>query len=179
METTLYFADYFHRGQCLTLLASSRGLCFLALPHERAQAIAEFVSGHRIQHLKENPPLLAPYLEQLDEYFHGDRHVFTVPLDILSGTPFQRQVWETLRRIPFGHTRSYADVASAAGYPRASRAVGTAVSKNPIAIMIPCHRVIGSNGTLTGFAGGLNLKQHLLELEGVRVNPRGHAKYAF
>lgn len=102
---------------------------------------------------------------QLDEYFAGKREIFDVRLAPL-GTPFQREVWQALQRIPYGTTCSYSDLAGQIGRPRAVRAVGTANGVNPIAIIVPCHRVIGSNGTLTGYAGGVERKQMLLELEG-------------
>lgn len=102
---------------------------------------------------------------QLDEYFAGKREVFEVRLAPL-GTAFQHEVWQALQRIPYGTTCSYGDLAEQIGRPRAVRAVGTANGANPIAIIVPCHRVIGSNGTLTGYAGGVERKQILLELEG-------------
>ncbi|WP_442113055.1 methylated-DNA--[protein]-cysteine S-methyltransferase [Pseudomonas sp. NUPR-001] len=102
---------------------------------------------------------------QLEEYFAGEREVFDVRLAPL-GTPFQQEVWQALQRIPYGTTCSYRDLAEHIGRPRAVRAVGTANGANPIAIIVPCHRVIGSNGTLTGYAGGVERKQMLLELEG-------------
>ncbi|ROL66540.1 methylated-DNA--[protein]-cysteine S-methyltransferase [Pseudomonas vranovensis] len=102
---------------------------------------------------------------QLDEYFARKRETFEVRV-APRGTPFQREVWQALQRIPYGTTCSYGELAQAIGNPRSVRAVGTANGANPIAIIIPCHRVIGSNGTLTGFAGGIERKQILLELEG-------------
>ncbi|MEG1041668.1 MAG: methylated-DNA--[protein]-cysteine S-methyltransferase [Pseudomonas sp.] len=102
---------------------------------------------------------------QLDEYFSGTREAFELTLAPL-GTPFQQEVWQALQRIPYGTTCSYRDLAEHIGRPRAVRAVGTANGANPIAIIVPCHRVIGSNGTLTGYAGGVERKQMLLELEG-------------
>lgn len=111
-----------------------------------------------------DPAALADVVAQLEEYFAGARHGFDVALDP-AGTVFQQQVWVALQQIPFGETRSYLEVANAVGRPRASRAIGLAVGRNPIAIIIPCHRVIGSNGTLTGFGGGLDTKRFLLELE--------------
>jgi methylated-DNA-[protein]-cysteine S-methyltransferase len=105
---------------------------------------------------------------QLEEYFAGSRQEFDLPLSP-RGTPFERSVWEELRRIPFGETRSYADVARALGKPAATRAVGRANGANPIPIVVPCHRVIGSNGSLTGFGGGLDAKARLLEIEGLSL----------
>lgn len=101
---------------------------------------------------------------QLAEYFQGNRKVFDLPLRPM-GTPFQTAVWQALLSIPYGETRSYKDIAAAIGKPAACRAVGMACSRNPIWIIIPCHRVLGSSRALTGYAGGLDMKQFLLELE--------------
>ena len=101
---------------------------------------------------------------ELDAYFAGDLRQFSVPLD-LRGTDFQRQVWKLLLDIPYGETRSYGQIASALGRPTASRAVGRANGTNPVAIIVPCHRVIGANGELVGYGGGLDRKQALLDLE--------------
>ena len=101
---------------------------------------------------------------ELEEYFAGARTRFTVSLD-LRGTFFQKQCWQALLDIPYGETRSYADIARAIGRPRAFRAVGMANHDNPVAIIVPCHRVVGSNGDLTGYGGGLEVKRHLLDLE--------------
>ena len=102
--------------------------------------------------------------QQLNEYFAGERTCFTIPLAPV-GTPFQRQVWQALCKIPYGETYTYGQLAATIGNPHACRAVGMANHRNPIAIMIPCHRVIGADGTLTGYAGGLEMKRFLLELE--------------
>lgn len=103
---------------------------------------------------------------QLWEYFDGKRKSFDLPIDLSSGTPFQVKAWKALARIPYGKTVSYQHQAKWLGKPRATRAVGTANGKNPIAIILPCHRVIGSNGTLCGYGGGLPVKKFLLTLEG-------------
>ena len=103
-------------------------------------------------------------VEQLEEYFAGQRRQFTLTL-APAGTPFQRRVWEVLETIPYGETRTYAQVAAAIGNPAAVRAVGLANGRNPISIVVPCHRVIGSDGTLTGYGGGVDRKRFLLELE--------------
>lgn len=101
---------------------------------------------------------------ELEEYFLGRRREFDLPLRP-DGTEFQRKVWAALREIPYGETRSYSEIAEQVGNPKAVRAVGMANHRNPIAIMIPCHRVIGKNGSLTGYAGGLRLKERLLKIE--------------
>ena len=109
-------------------------------------------------------PLIAEAFRELEEYFSGTRREFDLPLNP-QGTPFQQSVWAALRRIPYGGTASYTEIAEAVGCPGGSRAVGMANNRNPIAILIPCHRVIGANGKLVGYAGGLDLKRKLLELE--------------
>ncbi len=101
---------------------------------------------------------------QLNQYFHKERTVFDLPLNP-KGTEFQHSVWRILQQIPFGSTRSYGELAKELGQPGASRAVGRANATNPIAIIVPCHRVIGTNGTLTGYAGGLSMKEQLLRFE--------------
>jgi len=110
-------------------------------------------------------PVLIETEKQLREYFAGQRQVFSVPLDF-GGTEFQNQVWQALLSIPFGETRTYTEIARQIGKPAAVRAVGAANGRNPISIIAPCHRVLGSTGNLTGFAGGLRAKAHLLALEG-------------
>lgn len=109
-------------------------------------------------------PLLKEAAKQLEEYLSGNRKAFDLPL-AAEGTDFQKSVWKALRNIPYGETRSYKQVAEALGQPGASRAVGMANNKNPIAIFTPCHRVIGADGRLVGYAGGLETKEKLLELE--------------
>jgi methylated-DNA-[protein]-cysteine S-methyltransferase len=109
-------------------------------------------------------PVLVETERQLGEYFAGKRKVFSIDLD-MRGTRFQKNVWEALFAIPFGETRSYLQLAQQLGNPRATRAVGAANGRNPLSIVVPCHRVIGSSGKLTGFAGGLETKAHLLGLE--------------
>jgi O-6-methylguanine DNA methyltransferase len=138
----------------LLLLVSERGL--VALEFDRGRTRGGWV---------ESPDQTAPYARQLEEYFAGRRRGFDLPLDI-RGTGFQKRCWQELLKIPYGETRSYADIARAMGNPLAVRAVGLANGQNPIAIIVPCHRVIGSDGSLTGYGGGLETKRKLLELEG-------------
>ncbi|MEN3950504.1 methylated-DNA--[protein]-cysteine S-methyltransferase [Iodidimonas sp. SYSU 1G8] len=110
-------------------------------------------------------PVLVETRRQLDEYFAGRRTRFDLALDFI-GTDFQKRVWAALLTIPYGETRTYAEIAAALGRPSAARAVGAANGRNPISIVAPCHRVIGTGGALTGFAGGLGAKRFLLDLEG-------------
>jgi O-6-methylguanine DNA methyltransferase len=112
-----------------------------------------------------SPRALKSYVSELEEYFSGKRREFTFPLD-LRGTDFQKACWQALLAIPYGETRTYADIARSVGKPTAFRAVGMANNRNPIAIVVPCHRVIASDGTLCGYGGGLEVKRKLLELEG-------------
>ena len=117
---------------------------------------------------REDPdhPLLHQACAQLDEYFAGRRDTFDLPLDLQGGTPFQQSVWQALLSIPRGATTSYGQLSKTIGAPAAVRAVGAAVGRNPISIVVPCHRVVGGNGALTGYAGGLERKTALLQLEG-------------
>jgi O-6-methylguanine DNA methyltransferase len=114
---------------------------------------------------EDSPGLMRSYVAELEEYFSGTRREFGFPLD-LRGTDFQVACWHALLAIPYGETRSYGDIARAIGKPHAFRAVGMANNRNPIAIVVPCHRVIASNGTLCGYGGGLDVKRTLLQLEG-------------
>jgi methylated-DNA-[protein]-cysteine S-methyltransferase len=146
----------------LKLVASDKGLVAILWENDspRRVRLNEPVEN------KEHPVLVATE-RQLDEYFAGKRKAFSIALD-MRGTRFQKDVWEALLAIPFGETRSYGQLAKQLGNPRASRAVGAANGRNPVSIIVPCHRVIGSSGKLTGFAGGLGTKAHLLGLEKVR-----------
>ncbi|MFI5005253.1 MAG: methylated-DNA--[protein]-cysteine S-methyltransferase [Solirubrobacterales bacterium] len=130
------------------------GLHFLDGPHTPARD-SSWVRNERA---------LAPLRRQLEEYFAGERREFDLEL-ALDGSPFQLEVWRELRAIPYGETASYGEIAAAVGQPGAARAVGGANNRNPIAIVVPCHRVIGASGSLTGYGGGLPRKQQLLALE--------------
>lgn len=110
-------------------------------------------------------PVLLAAANQLNDYFLGERQSFDLPLDLTAGTPFQIAAWTTLLQIAWGNTISYGELAQRMGRPAAVRAAGTAIGRNPLSIFVPCHRVIGTNGSLTGYAGGLHRKQALLQLE--------------
>lgn len=143
--------------------STAKGVCKVALPGEEEL----FLSGLKqlFADVVESSAQSAGVVDQLREYLAGKRQEFTCPLD-LRGTEFQREVWQAVRAIPYGQTRSYRDVAQAIGRPKAVRAVGAANGANPVPIIIPCHRVIGADGSLTGYGGGLALKERLLKLEG-------------
>lgn len=113
-------------------------------------------------------PVLLRAIEQLTQYFAGQRQVFDLPLDLNAGTPFQQQVWQALLGIAPGATTSYGGLSASIGKPAAVRALGAAVGRNPVSVIVPCHRVLGADGSLTGYAGGLDRKTALLSLEGAR-----------
>jgi O-6-methylguanine DNA methyltransferase len=163
METLFYFRAPSLAGP-LFVAASTKGLVRLEF-EDRVQKL----NPDLIQ-LQESKPKLAPYLQQLDEYFAGQRRDFSVPLD-LRGTDFQLACWRALLEIPYGETRSYRDIAQAIGHPHAYRAVGMSNNRNPVAIIVPCHRVIASSGSLCGYGGGLDIKRKLLDLEQSICNP--------
>lgn len=117
-----------------------------------------------IHAVEKETSLIAEAVSQLSAYFEGRLKTFDLPLD-MSGTPFRMKTWEALKTIPYGETRSYGDIARQIGQPKACRAVGMANHNNPVAIVVPCHRVIGSDGSLTGYGGGLPIKRQLLDLE--------------
>jgi methylated-DNA-[protein]-cysteine S-methyltransferase len=143
----------------LTLVASDKGLAAILWKDENPRRVLR-------SSLVEDPdhPVLVETERQLRAYFAGSLTTFSLPLDF-KGTEFQKSVWQALLTIPFGETRSYGEIARQIGRPTAGRAVGAANGRNPISIVAPCHRVIGSNGALTGYAGGLAAKEHLLGLE--------------
>ncbi|MEW2624474.1 methylated-DNA--[protein]-cysteine S-methyltransferase [Streptomyces sp. NPDC048106] len=144
----------------LTLVAADDGaLCGLYMTGQRHRPPEESF-GPR----DDSPRCFAAAREQLAAYFAGELREFTVELN-LRGTPFQRSVWEQLSRIPYGETRTYGQLADALGSPGASRAVGLANGRNPVGIIVPCHRVVGTDGSLTGYGGGLDRKRRLLDFE--------------
>jgi methylated-DNA-[protein]-cysteine S-methyltransferase len=147
----------------LTLIASGDGLAAILWENDRPGRV-------RLDFVAEDPkhPVIMATERQLAEYFAGRRKAFDLTLDF-AGTEFQKKVWRALLTIPFGETRTYAQIAKQVGDPKAVRAVGAANGRNPISIVAPCHRVIGSNGKLTGFAGGLDVKAQLLRLEGAEA----------
>jgi methylated-DNA-[protein]-cysteine S-methyltransferase len=150
----------------LLVAANARGLCRIGFdgdPDRDAEWLAR-AFGVRVLRV---PRRLDPVRRQLDEYFAGDRRVFELDVDITRVPEFHRRALEELARVPFGEVTTYGRLAERIGRPRSARAVGGAMNRNPIPIVLPCHRVVGSNGSLTGYGGGLHRKQALLELEGV------------
>jgi O-6-methylguanine DNA methyltransferase len=155
----------------LFLAASDQGLVALEFDHRLPgqQTIRPNPRDLRVEsktlRFEESEHDMLPYFFALEKYFAGERREFCIPLD-LRGTEFQLACWRALLAIPYGETRTYADIARAVGRPQGFRAVGMANNRNPVAIVVPCHRVIASDGTLCGYGGGLDVKRKLLELEG-------------
>jgi methylated-DNA-[protein]-cysteine S-methyltransferase len=146
------------------ILASARGLLATTLPQPTAPAARQLLE--RINEANKSPDALSDLVERLKEYYRGRKVAFPDKLDLTGATPFQYAVCTAAQRIPYGETRSYRWVAERIGKPQAARAVGQALGRNPLAIIVPCHRVVASDGGLGGFGGGLEMKHQLLRLEG-------------
>ncbi|MCM3636041.1 methylated-DNA--[protein]-cysteine S-methyltransferase [Paenibacillus camelliae] len=162
---TVFWSWVKYEEKKLIIAATEDGLCFVGSPNMDDKDLAEWVSRRNPDGvLIRDDEKCEPYVHQLAEYFKGERTSFTIPMD-LRGTAFQREVWEALLHIPYGQTRSYSDISSQIGRPSAVRAVGAAIGKNPLLITVPCHRVIAKKGALTGYRGGLDMKEKLLDME--------------
>lgn len=162
----IYWDMYTHEsGFRFLIAATDKGLCFTGSDGQEVEELVAWAHKKRRGNpIEKNAAQLMPYKRAFDAFFEGTSKQFDMPLDVV-GTPFQMQVWEALQSIPFGGTCCYGDIAQAIQKPNAVRAVGGAIGANPVMIVIPCHRVIGKNGTLTGFRGGLQLKERLLRFE--------------
>ena len=143
----------------MVLAASASGLCGLWFSGQK-HIPSTAAWPHDDRH-----PLLRRAIDELGEFFAGRRRTFDLPVDLSCGTAFQRKVWRSLQAIPAGRTASYGEIARRVGRPRAARAAAAAIGRNPLSIVVPCHRVLGSDGSLTGYAGGLRRKDALLALE--------------
>lgn len=147
------------------LAASNKGLIHIQSVVTSEKAYVSFLKQSFVNTPEKSSQRLKPATDQLRLYLKGKLRNFDVPLDFFTGTDFQKQVWKKLASIPYGETRSYAWLARSVKRPKAHRAVGNANGKNPLSILIPCHRVVQSNGSLGGYSGGLHIKKYLLELE--------------
>jgi len=181
--TEVYWSKLIHKtfqNQPLYLAATQKGLCRISWPNESFETLKKWIEKQIPNAvLIEESGALSPYIEQISEYLESRRREFSVSLD-LYGTPFQISVWRALAQIPYGQTRSYSQIAESVRRPKAVRAVGAANGNNPVPIILPCHRVIGKNTVLTGFRGGLQLKETLLKLEGFHEYiPGGHKRFQF
>lgn len=171
-STDMTSSSYFYKTMpspvgLLTLVANDHGLAAVLWANDDPKRVRLSPMDEDSKH-----PVLLEAERQLQDYFAGKRKTFSLKLDF-TGTEFQQKVWAALLTIPFGETRSYAQIAEQIGNPNAVRAVGAANGKNPISIIAPCHRVIGSNGKLTGFAGGMEAKAFLLKLEAKELTLHG------
>ncbi|WP_407269994.1 methylated-DNA--[protein]-cysteine S-methyltransferase [Radiobacillus sp. PE A8.2] len=171
-DSYLYYDELETPIGVITVIASQKGIC--RVDFGRMKDISTSCNLWGKKHFQ-SPEFINDQMQvesvkrQLTEYFIGERQLFEIDLD-LYGTPFQKKVWDALyAEIPYGETRSYKEIAKSIHAPKAIRAVGGAVNKNPIAIIIPCHRVIGSNGSLVGYNGGIDKKEHLLRLENAPI----------
>ena len=151
----------------LLVAATGGGVCRISFDPEPEREVERLARSFGVRVLRAPSGKLEEARRELDEYFAGRRKVFDVPLDVRLAGPFAQEVLRELRRVPFGETTTYGTLAARAGRPRAARAVGTVMNRNPIPIVLPCHRVVGSTGSLVGYAGGLERKVALLQLEGV------------
>lgn len=154
------------------LAASARGVVAITTPrHSLRSAKQELAENTKRRALRGQNSHLRRARHELERYFRNDRRadLLSIPLDSDQGTPFEKQVWSLLRDIPYGQTRTYGELARLLGRPQASRAVGRCNAKNPWAIVVPCHRVIGADASLKGYTGGLGMKRKLLQLEGIDV----------
>ncbi|WP_117168173.1 methylated-DNA--[protein]-cysteine S-methyltransferase [Paraliobacillus sediminis] len=147
------------------LAATAKGLCYVGSPDSKWEELQSWIMKKFSNvNLIEDNQKLAPYKKELTAYFQGELAAFSFATD-LQGTVFQQKVWHALHHVPYGKTYNYAQIAELIGKPTAVRAVGTAIGANPVLVSVPCHRVIGKDGTLTGYRGGLEMKTHLLKLE--------------
>ena len=149
----------------LFVATTERGFCRIVYDAEPEQELDGLARAFGLRVLRSAPPI-DPARRQLDEYFHGKRHRFDLPVDIALLADFNRRVLGELARVPYGEVVTYGELAARAARPRAARAVGTVMNRNPLPIVLPCHRVIGANGKLVGYGGGLDRKEALLRLEG-------------
>lgn len=169
LSTPVYWDTLRHQDWTFRLAATSDGLCCVTLPNETLDTLSDWLEKHVPGAVRTHDrDRLAPYVEQMKAYLDGRTQAFSVPLDF-RGTPFQIRVWRALLQIPFGSIRSYTDLAASIGHPAAVRAVAAACGANPMPIVVPCHRVIGKDGRLTGYRGGLEMKAKLLRMEGIAL----------
>lgn len=164
-DQTVRWSMLRHGDWSIYLAATASGLCYVGSVNQPFAELEAWVEKHRPHSaLVQDDPWLKPFATELMEYLQGTREQFSMDYD-LSGTPFQLAVWEALRQIPYGQTASYTDIANIIEKPAAVRAVSAAIGANPVLITVPCHRVVGKNGSLTGYRGGLPMKTTLLDLE--------------
>ncbi|MWC27107.1 methylated-DNA--[protein]-cysteine S-methyltransferase [Paenibacillus sp. MMS18-CY102] len=169
-EGVVYWSPVKAGPWTLHLAATAQGICYIGSADQPLDEVKAWLSRRLPKHrLVRDDDALVPYAEVIGHYLAGKREALDVLQMDLHGTPFQQAVWQALRELPYGCISTYSDIALRIGKPQAVRAVGTAIGANPVLMGVPCHRVIGKSGALTGFRGGLAMKRVLLELEGVAV----------
>lgn len=164
LNTIIYWTKLAHEDWHMYLAATSKGICYVGSQGQPFEELADWSKKRFPATLIRDDEKLQGYADEYIQYLNGTRQSFNMPFDF-RGTAFQQAVWQALCDIPYGQTKSYSDIADHIQKPSAVRAVGTAIGANPILIRIPCHRVIGKNGSLTGFRGGMDMKAKLLQLE--------------
>jgi methylated-DNA-[protein]-cysteine S-methyltransferase len=164
-STPIYWTLFVHEDWVMHIAATTEGLCYVGSQNQPYEELANWAKARfPVSLLIQDDEKLQPYAVELRQYLEGTRKSFTVPFDY-DGTSFQLAVWNALCDIPYGQTKSYSDIAQQIQKPAAVRAVGSAIGANPVLITVPCHRVIGKNGALTGYRGGMDMKMRLLQLE--------------
>ncbi len=167
-----YYYHVFNTGKgWVAILGSARGLVSVTLPRSSAQEALDSI-GEAIEQATPSPERFRDLARRLKDYFNGHKVSFPDELDLSSATPFQREVWQATRLMAYGETRSYGWLAKKVAKPGAARAIGQALSKNPLPIIVPCHRVISNDGSLGGFSNGLEMKRCLLQLEATTTSPQ-------
>lgn len=160
--TTIYYGECSLDTQRYYLATTDAGLCFVGSPNQSLTEIDQFIA---VDQLVLDQARLTPFVTAIQTYWTGQTTNWSVPIDLIGGTDLQRQVWTVLQTIPYGQTRDYGQIAQQIGRPTAIRAVASAIGRNPLLLLIPCHRVLRKDGALGGYRGGLALKRQLLELE--------------
>ncbi|OME95059.1 MULTISPECIES: methylated-DNA--[protein]-cysteine S-methyltransferase [Paenibacillus] len=175
---TINWTQLRHDNWSVYIAATEQGLCYVGSQDKPLTELEDWVQAKFPGcEIVQNDEAMQPYAAEMMEYFQGTRDRFELALDY-KGTAFQMAVWNALCQIPYGQTFTYSDIANQIGKPAAVRAVGAAIGANPLLITVPCHRVIGKSGALTGYRGGLAMKTRLLELEGERARMRETMNYA-
>lgn len=165
LKQVIYYTQIVDVNWTFSIAATTSGLLFISSPNQSLEACTQWINHHYPGcSLVQDDEKLHSYTTEIKEYLQGKRTKFTFPID-LQGTSFQLAVWQALCEIPYGQTRSYSDIAQRLNKPAAVRAVGAAIGANPVLLIVPCHRVLGKDGSLTGYRGGLDMKMKLLQLE--------------
>lgn len=175
MTQRLYYTFVPLLDRTYTLATTDKGLAYFSPDDQDLTALTYYfkdydpISVEDTDQKDQPTSWLQQAVQELEEYIQNQREIFTVPLDLSHGTAFQQAVWHSLLAVPYGQTTTYGDIAQQIDNPKAVRAVGVAIGKNPISIIVPCHRIIGKDGSLTGYSGGLDIKIKLLTLEKVQL----------